>query len=121
MNKITYNKLIRDKIPEIIRERGAECETEVLDDVRFADELMRKVVEESSGLLQSRSREEMLEELGDVTIVLTEIRKLHNISDEEMEKALVDNIALKGGFDKHIYLHWSSDDGYRSNEQTTTK
>ncbi len=118
MNKITYNKLIRDKIPEIIRARGAECEVETLDDVRFAEEIMKKVVEEAGGLSQARNREELLEEIGDVMVVLDEVRKLNGISKEEVDTAMADNLALKGGFDKHVYLHWSSDDAYHSNEKS---
>lgn len=119
MGNITYNKLIRDKIPEVIRARGAECEVETLDDERFKVELLRKVEEEASGLSQAKTRAELLEEFADVSVVLMEIRKLHNITEQEFNTALAENIALKGGFDKHVYLHWSSDDGYRTNEKTS--
>jgi predicted house-cleaning noncanonical NTP pyrophosphatase (MazG superfamily) len=116
MDKIFYNKLIRDKIPAVIRARGAECETENIDDERFKEEIMKKATEEASGLSQAKNREELLEELADVHVVLSEIQKLHGITDEEFKTALAENIALKGGFDAHVYLHWSSDDGYRTNE-----
>lgn len=116
MDKIYYNKLIRDKIPEVIRGRGAECEVEELDDTRFKEELMKKAVEEASGLSHARNREELLEELADVHMVLMEIRKLNNVGAAEFNTAITENILLKGGYDKHVFLHWSSDDGYRSNE-----
>lgn len=116
MDKIFYNKLIRDKIPEVIRARGAECEVEEISDARFREEIMKKVVEEASGLSKTKNREELLEELADVHIVLMEIRKLNNVGAAEFNTALTENIILKGGYDKHVFLHWSSDDGYRSNE-----
>lgn len=38
-----YNKLIRDKIPEIIESQGKRCEVEVMDDTEFVVYLKKKL------------------------------------------------------------------------------
>ena len=47
MSRKTYNKLIRDKIPEIMIEQKVKFEINTLDDKNFKKELLRKIVEES--------------------------------------------------------------------------
>ena len=44
MSKITYNKLVRDKIPEIIEASGKTCETEILSDEEYLQMLEKKKV-----------------------------------------------------------------------------
>ena len=46
MKEITYNKLVRDKIPQIIEASGKTCETEVLSDERYLEMLDKKLNEE---------------------------------------------------------------------------
>jgi predicted house-cleaning noncanonical NTP pyrophosphatase (MazG superfamily) len=42
----TYNKLVRDKIPEIIEKEGKTYKTVILDDDQFKLELRKKLKEE---------------------------------------------------------------------------
>ena len=37
MNITRYNKLVRDRIPEIIKSSGKTCKTEILNDEELAD------------------------------------------------------------------------------------
>ena len=37
---IHYNKLVRDRIPEIIRESGRNCEIEIMDDAEYRQALL---------------------------------------------------------------------------------
>ncbi len=115
--KIYYRKLIRDRIPERIAVQGSECETRILDDSEFKEALRRKVAEEASALPQCATKEELVSELADILAVLDEIRKQEGVTDNEVEAALAKNFAKKGGFDARLFLEWSSDDGYKSNEQ----
>ena len=46
MKEIIYNKLVRDKIPQIIEASGKTCETEVLSDERYLEMLDKKLNEE---------------------------------------------------------------------------
>jgi len=46
MKRVTYNKLVRDRIPEIIAAAGSRPKTRVLDEAEYISELRRKLVEE---------------------------------------------------------------------------
>lgn len=46
MNEIKYNKLVRDKIPGIIKKSEKDCETEVLSYVEYLNMLDAKLEEE---------------------------------------------------------------------------
>lgn len=46
MGVITYNKLVRDKIPEIIERDGKTCKTEILSDAEYLKMIDAKLDEE---------------------------------------------------------------------------
>jgi len=66
MKKIYYNKLIRDKIPERIKESGGDFKIRKLRAKEFKKELMKKVAEEATGLLTARTKKELISELADI-------------------------------------------------------
>ncbi len=66
MNRKTYNKFIRDKIPEIIKKNGANPKISVWDDSKFKSALKEKLVEEAKELLEAKTDDEILNELSDV-------------------------------------------------------
>lgn len=116
MKKIHYNKLIRDKLPEIMRRAGAAFSLKELNRKDFEKSLIRKVQEEASGLIKARSRKNLIEELADVIDVIEEIKKLKKIKPAEISKARALNRRIKGGFNKRLWLAWSEDTGYKTNE-----
>lgn len=115
--KIFYNKLIRDLIPEKIAAAGAECETRTLEGAEYERELIKKIEEEGSGAAAATTRGELIEELADVQDVIDEIQRLKGISSEELAAAQASALKKKGGFAKRLFLVWSSDDGYKTNEK----
>jgi len=117
MARVYYNKLIRDKIPEKIKGKGEDCEVRsISDEQEFEQELLKKVTEEAQALSVVRGRNDLLNELADLAAVLDELKKLHAITDAEFSQACRTNQTEKGGFEKRLYLHWSSDSDYKSNE-----
>ena len=46
MKEILYNKLVRDKIPQIIEEAWKQCETKILSDTEYMKMLDKKLDEE---------------------------------------------------------------------------
>ena len=59
MKTITYNKLVRDRIPEIIEDSGKTCEIEVLDDKTYLEMLDEKLTEELNEYCESHNIEEL--------------------------------------------------------------
>ncbi len=115
--RLTFNKLIRDKVAEHMREKGIEHGVRTLSEEEYKAELLRKVGEEALGVQNAQTREELVSEIADVLEVLSALRKLEGITEEEIAQALTQNMEKKGGFDTRTFLEWTADDGYKTNEQ----
>lgn len=100
MGETTYNKLVRDRIPEIIASDGKTCVCETLSDEDYLRLLDAKLTEELSEYQESRS----LEELADLLEVLRAVAKARGWTWEELEQARQDKAAERGGFEKKILL-----------------
>lgn len=98
--KIIYNKLVRDKIPEIIDASGKTCEIEILSDEEYLQMLDKKLDEELAEYYQ----EQNIEELADLLEVLYATAKAKGYSIEELNHVRVEKQKVRGGFDKKILL-----------------
>ncbi len=116
MKKVYYNKLIRDNILQKIKSNNEDCDVRELGDEEFEQELLKKINEEANGLSRARSRGEFLDELADLDIVIDEIKSIQGITPDEVLEAKKKNLDRKGGFSKKLFLNWSSDSDYKSNE-----
>lgn len=105
MSIIPYNKLVRDKIPQIIADEGRKPHTSVLDDNRYAGALKNKMVEEAHELVEAKNRDEVLNELADLEELIRATAAHHGISAAELEKARQDKFTKRGGFQQKIFLH----------------
>src|SRR5437588_4774560 len=61
----SYNKLVRDKIPEIIKADGKECETRVLGDKEYLLRLHKKLEEELREYYEKESIDELADKVKD--------------------------------------------------------
>ena len=93
-----YNKLVRDKIPEILNELGKEYEQRVADDTEYRIELIKKLQEETQEFLVAYEPEE----LADVLEVVMNLMKLPDY--QNVEKLRIAKLEEKGGFDKRLIL-----------------
>lgn len=98
-----YNKLVRDKIPEIILNNNEKPITRILDDRSYKNELEKKLLEEYNEVLES-SGKDRLEELADMLEVITYLATLENSSLEQVREIAKQKRLKRGGFDKKIYL-----------------
>ena len=108
MNRI-YNKLVRDRIPEIISSSNKVAKTSILEDDDYDRELRKKLLEESEEILNSLTKESLCEEIADLCEVIDTLIEFHNL-----DKAKVIEIQLKkkedrGGFAKKTFLLEVSD------------
>lgn len=96
----SYNKLVRDKIPDIIAELGKTCVCETLSDEAYLIKLNEKLQEEVSEYLESGT----IEELVDIGEVIHAILAYQNVSVEEYQRMRIDKRKARGGFEKRILL-----------------
>ena len=101
--RYTYNKLVRDRIPENIdSEPGRKSQYRILDDTEYLKELNRKILEEANEFIEENS----IEELGDLMEVINAIIKLKCYSMEEVNKVMKSKAEKKGAFDNKIFLEY---------------
>src|SRR3989344_2541518 len=105
--KIFYNKLVRDKLPEIIKSLGGNSEIRILDEKEYVIELKRKLIEEAQEL-QNATTDEIVDELADQLELIKSIAKHHNISFSSVAANQASKRKIRGGFAKRIFLIWSS-------------
>lgn len=113
MNKIFYNKLIADKVPDNMTKLGKQFETSVLvDDADYERALLNKIVEEAEELRTAPSKEATLKEIADVLEVIEAIKNIKGFSNEEVQAMKEARFQKRGGFLKRLFLLWTEDDGY---------
>ena len=100
MPKISYHKLVRDRIPEIIAADGKTCTVETLSDADYLTMLDAKLDEE----LAEYHKEPSVEELADLLEVIYAVAKARGWSVEELERVRKEKADSRGGFEKKILL-----------------
>ncbi len=95
-----YNKLVRDRIPEIIEGKGKVCRTEILSDEEYLEMIDKKLDEE---LLEYHT-DKNLEELADLLEVLYAAAKARGYTLEQLEEARAKKACERGAFDEKILL-----------------
>lgn len=103
-NEIIYNKLIRDKIPEITKADGWISETRILNKKEFILELRKKILEEAKELNEGSGRDNLIEELVDIQEIIDAILKNINIKFTEFRKIQTKKRQKRGGFAKKLFL-----------------
>lgn len=98
--KTIYNKLVRDRIPELIEASGKTCSTEILSDNEYLKLIDAKLDEE----LAEYHQDQNLEELADLIEVVYAAAKARGYTLEELERVRTEKAAKRGGFDKKILL-----------------
>jgi predicted house-cleaning noncanonical NTP pyrophosphatase (MazG superfamily) len=105
MKKI-YNKLVRDKIPGIIKLNGGVPKCMSLDETEFRKALKIKMTEEAKELLEANSASDILNELADVEELVTALAENYSLSLEEVENHRLNKLRERGGFEKKLFLEF---------------
>jgi len=95
-----YNKLVRDKIPEIIEKNNEVCKIKILDDQEYLLELNKKLQEEVKEYLESGE----VEELADIEEVLRAILDVKKCTYENFEEIRQTKVDKRGAFKQKIFL-----------------
>ncbi|MEN8698421.1 nucleoside triphosphate pyrophosphohydrolase [Bacillus infantis] len=99
-----YNKLVRDRIPEVIENTGKNYNTRILEDKEYIKELKKKSYEELEEYMNTTNPGEALEELADVLEIIHAIAEYHGFSIEELENVRRSKAEKRGGFKDKIFL-----------------
>lgn len=103
-----YNKLVRDKIPEIIEESGKKANYRYCEDGDFYEMLLsEKIIEEAievSEALRGDDINAVIEELIDIRDVLSLVIDYYEIPSHMLWDASTKKDEEKGGFSKRIFL-----------------
>ena len=97
---IEYDKLIRDKIPEIIEQSGKKSIVEVMDNDTYIEYLEQKLNEELAEYQQDKS----IEELADLLEVMYAVVVARGHSVAELERIRLEKAEKRGAFEKKLLL-----------------
>ena len=92
-----FNKLVRDKIPMIIRSTGAKCTTRIANDNDYQQKLKEKLIEEAQEFFENPC----VEELADIQEV---VDALSYANRWDVTRARIKKQSMNGGFYKRIIL-----------------
>ena len=101
-----HNKLIRDRIPEIIRQAGRECEVETMSLKDYHQALFNKLVEEAKEAAEAKP-DNLVEELADIYEVIDAILNIVEIDKSLLLAKQEQKRQNKGGFTKKLKLLWT--------------
>lgn len=97
---VRYDKLVRDRIPEIARENDETPVTRVVEGTEYRERLREKLCEEAAEFRESGDPEE----LADVLEVLAAIRDAEEFGDEELERLREAKTEERGRFAEGVVL-----------------
>ena len=101
MDKI-YNKLVRDNIPDIIKNNGENPIISILDDKLYKEELEKKLYEEYKEVIEA-SGSDRIEEL-DMLEVIIALAKLESKTLDDIIEVAKEKVKKRGSFGKKIFL-----------------
>lgn len=106
----TYNKLVRDLIPQIIESSGKTCTTRIMNDDEFTMEINKKMHEELAEYEAAETAEDAIEELADLMELIHAAATAHGYNFYELEQVRLQKAEKRGGFEERIFLMDVEDD-----------
>lgn len=104
INEIVYNKLIRDKIPEITKADGWTSVARKLNQKEYTMELRKKIFEEAKELNEGSGKDNLVEELVDLQEIIDAILAAKGVTSSEFKKIQTAKRIKRGGFEKRLFL-----------------
>jgi predicted house-cleaning noncanonical NTP pyrophosphatase (MazG superfamily) len=101
--RFRVEKLIRDKLPAIMRAQGLAVFDHRLDDDAFRASLRDKIVEEALEAQGALSRDDLLGELADLTEVILALAAAEGLTPADIETQRLAKRDERGGFDARVF------------------
>jgi len=105
-----HNKLVRDRIPEIIAQSGKKYSIRILDEKEYEKEVRQKMNEELTEYKAAENDEEAVEELADLLELVHAAAAIHGANFNELEAIRQRKAEKRGGFSERIFLIEVEDD-----------
>lgn len=99
-----YNKLIRDRILEIIEGAGEKPYHRTLLKSEFQREIKKKILEEASELLKAKTKEEIVNEIVDIQELINVLAAELKVKTLDIRRAQNKKSQARGGFKKRLFL-----------------
>lgn len=100
---MVYNKLIRDKIPQVITASGKKADIRTLDSIEYSKMLDVKLQEELDEYNNADNADQVAE-LADLVEVVYAILENSGVSIEEFERLRLAKLEDRGGFREKLLL-----------------
>ena len=101
--RFRFEKLIRDRLPEIMRAQGQRVIDRPLDQAAYLAELKKKLVEEAAEAAAADA-DSLVEELADVLEVVVALGRACGKDAVEIEAKRLEKRAERGGFEQRTYV-----------------
>ncbi len=99
-----YNKLVRDRIPEVIEKTGKNFTTRILGNEEYIKELKTKSYEELNEYINAKNDKDAIEELADLLEIIHALAECHGTNIEQVEQVRKEKAEKRGGFKDKIFL-----------------
>jgi predicted house-cleaning noncanonical NTP pyrophosphatase (MazG superfamily) len=99
-----YNKLIRDRVPDLIARTGGTTRTRQLAPAEFIIALREKLLEEAAECAAARTPDTIAEECADLLEVITALAEATGISWSQIAAVREQKARERGAFRDHLLL-----------------
>ncbi len=99
-----YNKLIRDKILEIIRAAGERPYWRILNGKEYLREIKKKILEEAKELIEAKDKKGIIDEIVDIQELTDALISETGLTKSEIKKQQKIKNKKRGGFKKRLFL-----------------
>lgn len=99
-----YNKLVRDRIPQVIGSTGKRFSTRILNETDYIVELKKKAYEELDEYVNTDNKKDAIEELADLLEIIHALSEFHGSSIAVVEEVRQQKAEKRGGFKEKIFL-----------------
>lgn len=102
---MTGGKLVRNLVPELIRRSGRQVDVRYLSGDELTGALAAKLFEEAQEAAEAvGNRQALIEEMADITEVISALTEVNNISDDDLAEAIRAKALQRGRFDDGAFL-----------------
>ncbi len=101
-----HNKLVRDSIPDIIRQAGNQCEVATMSEAEFRQALREKLLEEAQEAAVA-SPENLVSELADLQEVIHALLTVYGMEHKAVVNEQKRKRTERGGFERRLRLLWT--------------